>query len=132
MEEYKVRVYANGNKLWYQNGKLHRLDGPAVDWVDENKSWWQNGKCHRLDGPAIERTNGDKLWYQNDKLHRLDGPAIERANGDKSWYIDDEKLTEEEFNDRTSNVEVNEVTLEDIAKAMNIDVDKLRIKGMHI
>ena len=102
MEEYKVRVYANGNKLWYQNGKLHRLDGPAVEWSD-----------------------GDKFWYQNGKRHRLDGPAIEFADGDKHWYIEGKELTEEEFNNRNNNVEV---TLEDIAKAMNIDVKKLRIK----
>jgi len=105
MEEYKVKVYDNGNKFWYQNDELHRLDGPAVEYA-----------------------NGNKHWYQNDKLHRLDGPAVEYANGNKRWYIDDKQLTEEEFNNRTSNVEVNEVTLEDIAEAMNIDIKKLRIK----
>jgi len=46
------------------------------------------------------------------------------ANGDKEWHIEGRKLTEEEFNNR-NNIEV---TIEDIAKAMNIDVKKLRIK----
>jgi len=24
--------------------KLHRLDGPAIDWDDGNKEWWINSK----------------------------------------------------------------------------------------
>jgi len=116
---------SNGNKTWYQNGKLHREDGPAVELANGDKEWYQNDELHRLDGPAVERSNGNKYWHQNDKLHRLDGPAVEDADGYKAWYIDGIKLTEEEFNNRNNKVEV---TLEDIAKAMNIDVKKLRIK----
>jgi hypothetical protein len=104
MEEYTVTVYANGYKAWYQNGKRHREDGHAVEYAD-----------------------GDKEWFQNGKRHRLDGPAIEYAGGTKTWYIDDKKLTEEEFNNRNNKVEV---TLKDVAKAMNIDVKKLRIKEL--
>ena len=33
-------------------------------------------KLHRTDGPAVEYDNGIKLLYINGKLHRLDGPAI--------------------------------------------------------
>ena len=29
MIEYTVKVWGNGNKSWYLNGKLHREDGPA-------------------------------------------------------------------------------------------------------
>ena len=105
MQEYKVKVNTSGNREWYQNDKLHRLDGPAVEFA-----------------------NGSKYWFQNGKRHRLDGPAIEYADGDKEWFIEGKELSEEEFNNRNK----VEVTLEDIAKAMNIDVDKLRIKGMHI
>ena len=125
MEEYKVKVSANGDREWYQNDKRHRLDGPAWEETNGYKRWYQNGKCHREDGPAVEYANGDKEWYQNGKCHRLDGPAVEYANGDKRWCIDGKRLTEEEFNNRNNNVEV---TLEDIAKAMNIEIDKLRIK----
>ena len=73
-----------------------------MEWVNGNKYWYQNGKCHRLDGPAAEYADGDKAWYQNDKLHRLDGPAVERAGGVKSWYIEDVKYTEEEFNQKVN------------------------------
>ena len=103
MQEYKVKVKDNGTREWFQNGKLHRLDGPAVEW-----------------------SSGGKEWYQNGKFHRLDGPAVELANGDKAWHIEGRKLTEEEFNNRNK----VGVTLEDIAEAMNIDVKKLRIKEL--
>ena len=126
MQEYVVKVEDNGDRYWYQNDKLHRLDGPAIEYADGLKEWYQNGKCHREDGPAIEDSDGYKAWYQNGKLHREDGPAIEDADGFKEWYIEGKELTEEEFNDRNK----VEVTLEDIAKAMNIDVDKLRIKEL--
>jgi hypothetical protein len=55
---------------------------------DGTKRWCVDGKLHRLDGPAVERPSGSKEWWIDDKLHRLDGPAIEWANGAKVWFID--------------------------------------------
>jgi len=72
---YEVKVYTNGAKYWYLNGKLHREDGPA-----------------------IEHTSGNKHWFLNGKLHREDGPAVEWANGDKEWYLNGKKLSEAKFN----------------------------------
>jgi len=43
MIKYTVEVYADGDKYWYLNGKLHREDGPAVEWADGYKSWYLNG-----------------------------------------------------------------------------------------
>ena len=79
MIEYTVKVYDNGNKYWYLNGKLHREDGPAIEYANGSKSWWLN-----------------------DKRHREDGPAGEWSNGNKSWYLNGEKVTEEEHKRRTS------------------------------
>ena len=46
------------------------------------------------------------LWeLQNGKFHRTDGPACDYGDGDISWYIDDEKLTEEQFNNRVKSCE---------------------------
>jgi hypothetical protein len=98
--EYTVIVDKNGTKLWYLNGKLHRLDGPAMEWADGTKSWYLNGKCHRVDGPAVEGADGTKLWYLNGQCHRVDGPAMEWANGSKQWYLNGQELTEEQFNAR--------------------------------
>ncbi len=31
-----------GDKSWYINDKLHRTDGPAVEWADGDKYWCIN------------------------------------------------------------------------------------------
>jgi len=102
MIEYTVKVYDNGDKEWYLNGKLHREDGPAIEWAGGSKDWYLNGKLHREDGPAIEEASGTKAWCLNGKRHREDGPAIEWAGGAKSWYLNDKELTKAEFNQRMS------------------------------
>ena len=56
--------------------------------IDDGVNWYVDGKLHRLDGPAIESANGTSLWYFKGKRHRLDGPAIEYANGCREWWID--------------------------------------------
>ena len=71
---YYTEIDSNGDKHWYLNGNLHRVDGPAVEWSDGSKEWYLNGKRHRVDGPAIECSNGDKFWWLNGKRHRVDGP----------------------------------------------------------
>ena len=39
-----VKVWANGDKSWYLNGKLHREDGPAREYASGDKSWYLNGE----------------------------------------------------------------------------------------
>ena len=56
------------------------------------KRFKKNGKLHRLDGPAIEWFDGSKYYYQDDQLHRTDGPAVEWANGSKEYWIDGQLL----------------------------------------
>ena len=112
MIEYKVKVLPDGTKSWYLNGKLHRADGPAVEYSDGHKEWWLNNKLHREDGPAVKRTNGSKAWYLNGQRHREDGPAVKRTNGSKEWYLNDEGLTEQEFNNRTKTKELTIKELE--------------------
>jgi len=65
---------------------------------DKTKRWYLNDKLHREDGPAIEFADGEKSWYLDGKLHRVDGPAIEDANGTKYWYLNGKELTQTEFN----------------------------------
>ena len=43
MIEYTVRVFPNGDKVWYLNGKFHREDGPALESAN-NKYWFLNGE----------------------------------------------------------------------------------------
>jgi endo-1,4-beta-mannosidase len=120
MIEYTVKVYDDGTKFWYLNGKRHREDGPATEWASGNKAWYLNGKLHREDGPAIEDANGYKAWFLNGNLHREDGPAIEDANGGKEWYLNGEEVTEEEHKRLTS--KVVEMTMEEINKALGKQV----------
>ena len=72
----------------------HRVDGPAIEFPDGDKRWYQNGKLHRKDGPAIELPDGSKEWYQNGKRHRIDGPAIEFPDGTKYWYVNGKNKTD--------------------------------------
>ncbi len=83
----KCEIDGDGNKRWYIDGKYHRENGPAMEFISGYKAWIFDGKYHREDGPAVLYANGDKCWYFNDKLHREDGPAIEHSNGTKEWYL---------------------------------------------
>ena len=44
MIEYTVKVYANGDKAWYLDDKLHCEHGPAIEDADGDKGWCLNGK----------------------------------------------------------------------------------------
>ena len=37
-------IVANGDKCWLLNDKLHRADGPAIEFADDSKYWYINGK----------------------------------------------------------------------------------------
>ena len=54
-EEPTMTVDRCGNRIWrLSNGKYHRVDGPAIEWVDGSKGWFINDKNHRIGGPALE------------------------------------------------------------------------------
>jgi hypothetical protein len=38
---------------YYQDGMLHREDGPAVERINEYAAWYLYGNLHRVGGPAI-------------------------------------------------------------------------------
>lgn len=69
--EYTIKVYDDGEKHWYKEGKLHREDGPAVEYADGDKKWYKEGMCHREDGPAVEYANGTKYWFLNGKIYNV-------------------------------------------------------------
>ena len=75
----KPIIYDDGSTRWYNEvGKLHREDGPAIEYADGDKFWYLNGLLHREDGPAVEWADGLKLWYL-------------------IWYLNGRSYTEEEF-----------------------------------
>jgi len=58
------------------------------------KRWYLGYKLHRLDGPAIEYTDGYKEWRYHHKRHRLDGPAIIWGDEHKEWWISGHPVTD--------------------------------------
>ena len=112
MQEYTVTVDEDSTQHWYQNGLLHRLDGPAVIRADGTQHWYQNGQVHRLDGPAYIYSNGSQRWYQNGQRHRLDGPAVICADGSQYWYLEGVNVTQKAHALRTR--PVKELTVAEI------------------
>jgi hypothetical protein len=120
MEEYTVRVYEDRTE-WWQNGKVHRTSGPAVEWADGSKQWQQNGLFHRTDGPACEWIDGTKEWWQNGQRHRTDGPAVDCANGDKEYWIEGEPYAREIFLKKTQ-PKIEELTVAEISKRLGYEI----------
>ena len=92
-ENFTGIVEDSGNKFWYRNGKLHREDGPALEYANGTKFWYRNGKLHREDGPAVECANGIKFWYLNDKGYT----ESEYKAESKFWYLNNIFYTESEY-----------------------------------
>jgi hypothetical protein len=111
--KYEVTVSKDA-KWWRVNGKLHRTDGPAIEYANGHKSWCLNGKLHRTDGPAIEWADGSKTWYLDGQLHRDDGPAVEWANGHRVWCLHGRHLTEAEHAARTGGCSGRTVTIDGV------------------
>jgi len=52
-----------------EQGNLHSYnDKPAVVFKDGTKIWYKNGKIHRLNGYARINRNGAKYYYVDGKL----------------------------------------------------------------
>ena len=39
-----IAIDHDGDKVWIRNGKPHREEGPAVEYVSGDKEWYLNGK----------------------------------------------------------------------------------------
>lgn len=82
-------AFPNGSIEFYQNGKRHREDGPAILATEGGELWYWEDKLHRTDGPAVKDADGDLAWYKHGKLHREDGPALISGDGNrKAWFVD--------------------------------------------
>jgi hypothetical protein len=58
-------------KAWYdKNGRLHRLNGPAIIYYDGYEEWYRHGKLHRDDGPARAHSSADiEEWWKDDYFY---------------------------------------------------------------
>jgi hypothetical protein len=90
-EQPQMKVNKYGVKEWRLHGKLHREDGPAIEWANGSKHWYLHGKRHREGAPAVDNISGHKEWWLHNMRHREDGAAVELANGNKDWYLKDKR-----------------------------------------
>jgi hypothetical protein len=55
--------------------------------------WYQQGDLHRTDGPAFKEVNGNEFWCYNGKLHRIGGSAWRWGDGEEEWWINNKRIT---------------------------------------
>lgn len=123
MQLYYVEVYNNGAIAWHADAEcriLHRLDGPAIVYVDGHTEWLIHGLRHRTDGPAVVYMNRTCEWYSNGKLHHEAGPAVVHVDGTKEWWLKGIKLTQEQHARRTTPAQ--EMTVFEIETALGYKV----------
>jgi hypothetical protein len=85
---FKVFDYYQGYQD--QKGRWHQDNGfPAVEHVSGpskgSKMWFINGKRHRIGGPASIEVESSH-WQRNSHYHRLNAPAVVYKCGNKSYY----------------------------------------------
>jgi hypothetical protein len=69
-EEYTVRVYHNGGIRWFDKEmKLHRENGPAVEWDNGYKEYYKHGILHNLNGFARIFGGGTGEYYIEGKSY---------------------------------------------------------------
>lgn len=107
-------------ELWFEDGKLHRSDGPAITYADGTKEWWIRGRRHRQGAASVVVAKGARwnnwqpvghmssrkrmpltgpaeLYYSHGQLHNVSGPAL-RAQGRRDQYwLEGEKLTNHQW-----------------------------------
>ena len=70
------RVYRNNCIEWWIEVDCirlrHRKDGPAVEFISGEKQWFVNGRIHRIDGPAIEAATLSWWYIYSTSLRLLD------------------------------------------------------------
>ena len=87
---------SNSEKQYWENGKVHRVDGQAIVYANGDKFYYQNNMLHRENGPAID-SDGSRYWYVNGERHRLDGPAVILPGGYKEYWIKGRKYTKQAY-----------------------------------
>lgn len=71
----------NDNEYW-QDGKRHRLNGPAVETFrmgSRYREWWQNGRLERKNGPAVQWSFIEEWWRNGQRLRMKGPPVIQRS-----------------------------------------------------
>ena len=68
-----------GDKYYFFNKLKHKDDGPAVCIYNQVDMYYMEGKLHRLDGPAkIFKDGRLEWWYQDNKINVTNQRDFER------------------------------------------------------
>ena len=71
----KRRYYRNGWVHWLDDeGRRHRLDGPAEVWADSSQWWYRRDRFHFAHGPADLWPSGSMAWYEDGQFLRRSDP----------------------------------------------------------
>ncbi len=91
-----ISGYWTTDKVWYEDGKYHRVDGPAIITDGKTEIWMKEGKLHREGAPAIKM--GDLEWWAQDgELHREDGPAHIYYDDEKKYFLRGKEYPKDKF-----------------------------------
>ncbi len=78
-KEYTVKVYDDGVKHWLMNGKLHREDGPAIEYANGTKRWFLDGKEYSK--PVFLKKTSPVKEYTVAELEKLLGHPVKIVKG---------------------------------------------------
>ena len=86
----KMITDPDGTKRWFFNEKLHRVDGPAIEWKNGDKEWWFDGiaaaEFYRIDAYLIDprvpwSPDNDseikRIWWEPDDVEEILNFCIE-------------------------------------------------------
>ena len=60
----EIDFYSDGTKYWYLNGKLHREDGPAIEWSDGLKQWYLKGELYSEEFLFLKALEGKSILFR--------------------------------------------------------------------
>lgn len=75
---------------------ISATDEPAIETIDNLEALYNNGKLHRDDGPALKTTDG-LGWFHHGLRHRTDGPAEIFSNGLEFYWLCDQGISKDRF-----------------------------------
>jgi hypothetical protein len=94
-----LTIDEHGVREWRgPDGKLHRDDGPAIEYQDGAADWFHHGALTKKLYPT-----GTVVFYrdiadgfeEDERLvvkHRVDGPAVIRWEGLELWFVEDKQI----------------------------------------
>jgi len=68
-----------------------------IDGYDGDKVWHLLDKLHREDGPAVEYKDGDLFWFINGEPHRIIINNVQQPYGYKEYWLNGTILNEQEW-----------------------------------